>query len=520
MPPSSAKRIAAMAVFRYGVDRARVRREMHEIIADRGEAADLIEVLVVKGLLSSLQGDELRAVLQRPFRGTPLPFGPVERAPEGVDPKPVPRSVGGFRILRRLGEGGMGAVYLGYDEENKQYVAVKVLAEELAANSVCVECFHRESHGSMLLNHPDIVRGITAGRDETTGCHYLVREYVDGPSAYAFLDQRGRLPVGDVVHIGLNIAHALEYLHGRDFVHRDIKPDNLLLARSGAAKLTDLGLLKRIGEPSGQTALQQGFGTSYYMPYEQAVNPRAVDGRSDLYALGATLYHLLTGQVPFPGDNHLEIIQKKDVGVFLPASALNPNVPAELDRILAKMLARRPCDRYPTAGELAADLERSDLASPLPSFADLDAGPEEHGPRTPVNPASQPTSLDAQHLGRRDTPPTGRNAVWYLRYRDPTGRWCKTKATTKQLLRRLRSGRMPATAKACQKPRGPYRPLTTFPLFQESAPPPAPALRETIPRAHGSAVTSSLGWLLLRLTLGLGGLVGLGIALYTLLRAS
>ncbi len=519
MAAASAKRIAAIAVSRYGVDRARVRQEVQALLTSRGEAADLIQALVGKGLLTSGQGDELRAAVQLPSAGALNAL----RQTQGVG-ESTPRSVGGFRVLRRLGEGGMGTVYLGYDEQARRQVAVKVLADEPAANPVCVELFYRESQSSLLLDHPGIVRGITVGWDETIHKHYLAREFVDGPSSHALLDRLGRLPVGDVVNIGLQVARALEYLHGLNYVHRDIKPDNVLLARSGAAKLTDLGLLKRIGEPSASTALQMGFGTSYYMPYEQAVNPRTVDGRSDLYALGATLYHLLTGQVPFPGDNHLEIIQKKDIGAFIPASALNPDVPAELDRMLARMLARRPCDRYQTAAELARDLERSGLASRLPGFADPDEINEPvPGPPAPFNPANQPTSMDFRYVGRQGASGGRRNTVWYLRYQDSTGRWCKTKATTKQLLRRLRTGRMPASAKACQELHGPYRPLTAFPLFQESVPPPpAPALPAARRRAAApqcvQARPDSFRWLFfLRVTLGVSGLIGLGVALYTVL---
>src|SRR5205807_2882886 len=135
---------------------------------------------------------------------------------------------------------------------------------------------------------------------------------------------------------------ALEHAHSRHVVHRDIKPDNILLTRSGVAKLADLGLAKRTDEVSHLTATRQGFGTTAYMPYEQAVNARYADGRSDIYALGATLYHLVTGQVPFPGENHLEVVEKKNQGYFRSARVAEPGIPIALDQILGKMLARQP----------------------------------------------------------------------------------------------------------------------------------------------------------------------------------
>src|SRR5262249_18867588 len=155
-------------------------------------------------------------------------------------------------------------------------------------------------------------------------------EYVEGFSAHTLLERDGKLAVGDAVHIALDVARALEHAHSRNVIHRDIKPDNILLSNSGLAKLVDFGLAKRTDEPSHLTATRQGFGTTPYMPFEQAMDAKRADGRSDIYALGATLYHLVTGIVPFPGESHADIVEKKGRGDYVPAHEINPDVPSQL----------------------------------------------------------------------------------------------------------------------------------------------------------------------------------------------
>jgi serine/threonine-protein kinase len=391
------------------------------------------------------------------------------------------RTLGGYRLLRHLGEGGMGAVYLGYHEGKDQQVAIKVLSDHLASNQAYIDRFYREAKSGALLHHPNIVRTLNVGQDQATGKYYLVLEFVDGQTAQALLDKQGRLALGDAVHIALDVARALEHAHSRSIVHRDIKPDNILITRSGVSKLVDLGLARRLDEASHLTAARQGFGTTHYMPYEQAINARCADGRSDIYALGATLYHFVTGSVPFSGDNHLEVVEKKNQGNFTPASKLNATVPPVLDHILSRMLAREPRERYQTASELIVDLERSRLAAPVPSFADPNQALQDPWVQKCLTTSAEPTRLDPEmpplpassaveptRQGPDETAlTTPRDGVWVLRYRNTAGKVCRAQASTEQIVLRLRRGRLPAKIEARHAAGKDYHPLSFYPEFKD-----------------------------------------------------
>jgi serine/threonine-protein kinase len=395
------------------------------------------------------------------------PVAAVGSAPS--EPPRDVRSLGGYRVLRRLGEGATGSVYLGYHERDKVPVALKVLNDQLAANQNYLDRFYREARIGAMLEHPNIVRRCGFGQDKATAKHYMVLEYVDGPSARALLDVHGRLAVGDAVHVALSIARALEYAHSRNVVHRDIKPDNILITRSGVSKLADLSLARRTDEVSHLTAARMGFGTTHYMPYEQAINARTADGRSDIYALGATLYHLVTGAVPFPGDNHLEVVEKKNHGEFVPAGVLNGDVPEALDRILARMMARQPRDRYQTASELIIDLERSRLAAEVPSFADPEQARQDPWVQV-MAPATEPTRLDPEMPPR----PEPADALWHLRYRNRAGKLCRVRGRTSEVVRRLEAGLLPAAVDARRDGEKGFKPILSFEEFQDVHPSPRP----------------------------------------------
>ncbi len=320
-----------------------------------------------------------------------MPAADDSRTTDAADPTPGadgPRAVGGYRLLRRVGEGGMSTVYLSYDVSARRPVAVKILADHLAGRPEFVSRFYREARLSQFLQHQNLVQGYAAGFDPGPRAHYLVLEFVDGPSADSALGRLRRLPVGAGVRVGIDIARALEFLHARNLVHRDVKPDNILFHPDGSAKLADLGLAKRLNDDTGLTSVNQGVGTSYYMPYEQALNASLVDARSDVFALGATLYHLLTGHVPFPGATHEEIVKGKENDHFIPVRAANPDVPDELAAILERTLHRDPRSRFATAAELAGALEATGLATPVPPLT------ADHTPLPEAQPLDTPTRVD------------------------------------------------------------------------------------------------------------------------------
>jgi serine/threonine-protein kinase len=287
------------------------------------------------------------------------------------------RTVAGYQLLRRIGEGGMSTVYLSYDVAADSPVAVKILADHLAHSREFVSRFYREARLSRLLSHPSLIKGLANGYDPDSAKHYLILEYVDGPTAHTALNRLGRFPVGSAVRIGLDIAQALACMHSRSYVHRDVKPDNILIPSVGPAKLADLGLAKRLDDEAHLTAFSQGIGTSFYMSYEQALNANLVDGRSDIFALGATLYHLLAAEVPFAGETHEEIIRGKEDNHYRPLQERNPDVPQVLIEIIDRMLARDPRARFQSAHELCAALEETGLATLLPRLSEGD--PESEG---------------------------------------------------------------------------------------------------------------------------------------------
>ena len=375
----------------------------------------------------------------------------------------APHALGRYHLLRLLAHGGMSEVYHGYDTERAEPVAIKILLEELACDRVQLYRFKRETLLALKLFDPHIVRGLDHGVDEETGRPFLVLEYIDGPSAQCLFDRIGRFDVSDVVHIGMSIARALNHLHRQKYIHRDIKPDNILLSPYGEAKLTDFGLVKWYARDAGKLTMAcDGFGTSYYMPYEQCLNAHLVDARSDIFALGATLYHLVTGRVPFVGEDHHEIMRMKEAGHFTPPGLLNPKVPPSLQAVLVRMLAASPTQRYQTASDVYIALKRTNLATEFPKFVATGQAFRAAGEpvRQPVAPTQPDLRLRASALRKSRA-----LHLWFVRYRDGKGRLRVSKGTTEQIFRALRTGKLLGDVEASRQRESPFRPLAEFPEF-------------------------------------------------------
>jgi serine/threonine-protein kinase len=344
----------------------------------------------------------------------------VQQPTEGGRTEGDLQSVAGFRLLRQIGQGGMSTVFLSYDVEASRPVAVKLLADHLAHSREFVSRFYREARLSRLLSHPQVIQGLAAGYDPVSAKHYLILEYVDGPTAHSALSRFGRFPVGVAVKIGIDIANALAFMHDRQYVHRDVKPDNILLHPDGTAKLADLGLAKRLNDDAHLTAVSQNVGTSYYMSYEQSLNANLVDGRSDIFALGATLYHLLAGEVPFRGATHEEIVQGKQDNAYCPLRELNPETPEVLAEIIARTLACDPRNRFQTAAELANALEETGLATRIPALPQEAASEHEAASHVLFTNGDAPTRTDLK-TPEQSPPPSSPDRTGFSLLHNPKG---------------------------------------------------------------------------------------------------
>ncbi len=267
---------------------------------------------------------------------------------------------GRYRIVRKLGAGGMADVYLAEDQELGRRVAIKILNDRHANDDQFIERFRREAKNAAALNHPNIVSIYDRGEAEDT--YYIAMEYLDGRTLKELIVGHGPAPVNVAIEYARQTLSALRFAHRHGIVHRDIKPHNVLVDREGRVKVTDFGIAR--AGTSQMTEAGSIVGTAQYLSPEQARGGE-VDQRSDLYSLGVVLYELLTGETPFDGDTPVEIAMKHLSAVPRPPSQLRKDVPRDLDMVVMRALAKDPEDRYQSADEMEADLERVLRGAPV-----------------------------------------------------------------------------------------------------------------------------------------------------------
>jgi serine/threonine-protein kinase len=275
--------------------------------------------------------------------------------------------LGDYRLVAKLGEGAFGAVYRARHVRDGGEAALKVLSKQVADRPDFVARFLREARLMARLDHVNVLRHLAAGTSH--GYHYLAMEYAGGGSLQTWLERLGRLELPDAACVVTAAARGLGYAHGHQLVHRDVKPDNLLFSAEGVLKVADLGLARPTAEDGlDLTGTGASLGTPLYAAPEQTRDAKRADGRGDLYALGCVFYRLLTGRLPFEAANMIELMIAKDRGEFVPPRKLRRGLPALVDRVVVRMLARRAEDRYPDCEALLDELGRLGTPPETPGF--------------------------------------------------------------------------------------------------------------------------------------------------------
>lgn len=430
--------------------------------------------------------------VEEPVMSAPKPSNP---APAGADKAAT--TLGDYKLLKKLGQGGMGAVYKAQHSRLERIVAIKVLAKELASKEAYVQRFQREAKVMLKADHPNILRCFDVNHDK--GFHFIVMEFVDGGSVEGWLKKLGKFSIGDAMHIILKTAEGLQHAHDKSLIHRDIKPDNILLTKDGIVKVADLGLAKDTDEDTSLTKTGAGAGTPIYMAPEQARDVKHVDARVDIYALGVMMYVFLTGRAPFEGNTLVELISAKEKGKFDPIRKHNDEVPSKIDLIVDKMLSKDPKFRYASCQEVIDELEPLGLANETLTFLDSGdktiapaaagknktqgpavkaaktQGPAKPGadtdppskPRKPTakNVTKAPVNAAAQTQMAEDEEEETVQGVFYWKLVTQEGREVIKKVTVEQIRTLIKAGHLDAEANISKSEKSGYRPAGTFMEF-------------------------------------------------------
>lgn len=271
-----------------------------------------------------------------------------------------------YEILEKIGSGGMSDVYRAKDHKLNRDVAVKVLKQEYNSDRSFISKFRTEAHAAACLSHPNIVHVFDVGDEDDL--HYIVMELVEGITLKTYIAKKGKLEIRETIGIAMQVAQGIEAAHEQHIVHRDIKPQNIIISRDGKVKVTDFGIAKAA---TTETITSSTMGSVHYISPEQARGGYC-DERSDIYSLGITMYEMLTGRVPFEGDSAVSVALLHIQGEMVPPRTYNEMIPVSLEKIVLKCTQKKPEMRYRTVTELIADLKRA-LMTPNEDFVQMNA---------------------------------------------------------------------------------------------------------------------------------------------------
>ncbi|MFO0893303.1 MAG: serine/threonine-protein kinase [Isosphaeraceae bacterium] len=332
---------------------------LEKSILSRGLATSA-EIEMCKAMKAKLasKGEDTRGLLEIMVDAKVLTKGQCQRLIKEVGESSKKLEIPGYQIIERLGKGSMGVVYKAKQTSVDRIVAVKILLDALAQNKEFIKRFDREAKIAAKLSHNNIVNAIDAG--EVGGHHFFVMEYVEGSTIKDALDKNKVFDEKTALKIVLAVAEALKHAHQRGLIHRDIKPENVILTKEGGVKLADLGLARLTADEKwAMSEAGMAIGTPYYISPEQVRGQVDVDIRADIYSLGATLYHMVTGRVPYDGTTPNEVMRKHvDRNVALvPPDHVNTGLSSGLGMVVETMMAKSRENRYRNPDDLILDLK-------------------------------------------------------------------------------------------------------------------------------------------------------------------
>ncbi|MCC7293467.1 MAG: serine/threonine protein kinase [Phycisphaerales bacterium] len=320
------------------VDEVEIVREHVRELREKGKHVGLADYLVNSGYITNTQVQRLNMAMEEDSM-----YRPAQQIP-------------GYQVLGKLGQGAMATVFKAKQLSLDRIVAIKVLPKRLSENREFVDRFYKEGKAAAKLNHAHIVGAYDVG--EAMGYHYFVMEYIDGKTVYDLLKDGKPLPEKEVLTTIIQVAKALQHAHHRGLIHRDVKPKNIMLTSANQVKLADMGLAREVDDAKAATAeAGRAYGTPYYISPEQIRGEINIDARADIYSLGATFYHMVTGRVPFEGASPSAVMHKHLKEPITPPDHINTRLTSAIGEIIEVMMAKNADDRYQSVAELLDDLE-------------------------------------------------------------------------------------------------------------------------------------------------------------------